>query len=202
MKSVITLLVIVALVAAGALSLVPDKKPLVDNAPVSQTDPTNPGTPTNPKPPEPAKLKLISFSESGKAEAKPFNELAVDILCQVPDKTQIVFDKNIIVRDPKWSAPDKPQKENSLFIETGAWEIILLGVNPTAELTDKLGYTHVAETGVEYVEVPAGTVIGTVGHPLKNDWGEGINLVILIGVYPENKDDLQLAVASILESLR
>jgi hypothetical protein len=203
MKSIVILVVVVLVV--GVFGLIPRDKPEpipeASTTPTNQTDSTKPDVPADPKPIRLEKT-LISFSQPGKAEVNPINDLAVDILCEMPDQTQVISGMDIIVRDPKWNASDKPQKEESLLIDVGVWRITLLGVNPTAEFKDQLGKIHVAETGINYIKIPAGTVIGTVGHPLKNDWGEGTNLVIAIEVRLEYVDALAPAVASILESLR
>ncbi len=187
----------------------PTEDPIAEE-PVKPAEPVKPVEPDKPDPIKP-KMKLLSFSEKGdvepsKIEIDPKVGAGALLFCKLPPGTKIVLDMEAKLREG-WVIPvNKPQDEPCLTIESGVYEIILIGITPTAELRTQLNETYDAASGKTSVKIESGTILGTVGpsspSPFKNDWGvEGCNLIIGIGIYSDHIDLIELSVASILEAI-
>jgi len=183
--------------------------------PVKPEDPVKPDS-VDPKPAEP-KLKLVSFSEKGEAVAKPLNAFAFTITYKSPEgsleKNEVSVNVDVVLCQGIWDAlpeekDNKPDSEECLVVYGSGWELALFGVQLTSELAEQIANASIIETEDEAarlpgsIKVPANTIIGTLGsRPLTNDWGEGVDAVILVGVYPEAINLLDSIVISIVQSL-
>ena len=189
----------------------PTEDPIAEE-PVKPAEPVKPVEPDKPDPTKP-KMKLLSFSEKGEAEP---SKIEIDpkvgagalLFCKLPPGTNIIFDlgTEAKLREGAFLPVGKPEKEPGLCVQNEVYEIILLGVTPTAELRAQLDETYDAASGKTSVKIESGTILGTVGpsspSPFKNDWGvEGCNLIIGIGIYSDHIDLIELSVASILEAI-
>jgi hypothetical protein len=154
----------------------------------------------------PVAASPVRFSKPGLAESDVRVSDAT-IVCEMPEGTRVTLGINVALQEIKWSRDVEGQREYCLFADAGSYGLFFLGVTPTDEIVEQLGPTHIVgldedpET-IKFIEVPAGTTIGTVGHPLVNDWGEGCNMVIIVSTYPETAYTIKPAVEFILEAVR
>ena len=201
------------LVVVVALTLIPEANPPIAEVPI-EPDPSEPVDPINPTPTEPVKpieptkptlVRPVSFSKKAeRAEDRPFHALMTDILCRIPEGTEITVVSDVRMLESHIDTVDRPIGEYCLEVYTDIGIIRFLGVDRTQEIEKSLGETHFDpdEGGKPYAEIPAGTMISRSSYPLRNDWGEDINLVIIVQVYSKYVDSLEPLVASILEALR
>jgi hypothetical protein len=195
-KKIVAIGMVVIFAIGAAFVLLPK-----DNSdPPIAVEPITPINPT-PKPTEPVKPALMSFSKPGIAQSD-IDANTATIICKMPEETQIILDMKATLTEGGWSLTKTSPQEHGLFAETDSYRIAFFGINPTKELASQLAKTHKADSGKSSVDVPAGTVLGTVGYQLENDWKlEGCNLVILIRVYSKQVDLIEPSFSSILDAI-
>lgn len=186
----------------------PTEDPIATDLKPVNPEPTQPEEPDKPDPVKP-KLNLVSFSEKGEAEpssieTSPGGNAEIFLFCKLPPGTKIVLDMEAELKEGWTIYVGKPNHEPGLTVKTDIYDIVLLGITPTAELRTQLDETYDAGSGKTSVKIEPGTILGTVGSgpSFKNDWEvEGCNLIIDIGIYSDHIDLIEPSVAAIMEAI-
>lgn len=181
-----------------------ENKPLPEDPVAEIPEPVEPepiGPVVEPDPVEP-EPRLVSFSKKGEIRAE-VGITSATIIGKVPEGTSIILDVDALLLERGWNRSDRPQEEYCLVAEVGSYGLFFLGIVPTKELSGQLAVTHIYG-GPDYIQAPAGTLLGTVGRPLKNDWEEeleGCNFVIIVATWQETSYIIEPSVTSIIEAI-
>lgn len=193
-----------------ALILVPIMNKPTPTDPIAE-EPTDPIIPADPDPVEsdpvepidpelidPLLLNPVGFIKSGPIKIKKAESVDLKgipgigsfdtvVLLEAPEDTEVVLK---VERLMVAGGSDGGTGEEQIGVSHSKVTLRVYGIAMTDEL-DKLFAPRIFQPGEkpslsDFIKsVEAGTTLGRVGAPLKNNWGEGVNLVIII----TSKDD-------------
>ncbi|HOF50419.1 MAG TPA: hypothetical protein PLH22_01940 [Candidatus Colwellbacteria bacterium] len=194
-----------------------EKKPVPDPIAEEPTDPTPADPVVEPIDPELVDLEPsdvsdpnpLNFKKDGPASVKSqgivlldegYDYLKSTLLCTVPKGTEISLKVDSTVTGGGIHASTG---EESVVLVQNKSLIVISGIVMSDELVSQLRSKLIIKERTEAspdvsVELLEGAVLGTVGAPLKKDWG-GANLVIII--ISEYDDIINCISSSIIEEL-
>lgn len=219
-RKIFVFVIIFCFILTSILVFVPKgETPILEDPIAEKPDPTKPVDPVEPAKPEtptePIKLSPVRFEKPDYYEywktTDPTTQVDFPILlCRF--STEAVRTGSVEVTLAKdatvyGGVRDSITGESSLTLEWPNLAMIICGINLTQELQESFA-TKVIPEDIEVtlemikdlyrIELKAGTLLGTVGAPLLNDWA-GANLIIVI--VSDNNSSIEDALTNLMTAL-